>query len=142
MGFSVKLDTNGSRPRVIRSLMEKGLLDYVAMDIKTDPDGYATLMNGSGSVEPILESVRAIMVSGLDYEFRTTCVRPFVDAAILGRMAMMVKTAKRYVLQPFRRNRILDPEYFQGRDPGYNPEEMKVLKAVAEPFVKECLIRG
>jgi len=142
MGFFVKLDTNGSRPHILRGLMEKRLLDYVAMDIKTDSDGYAVLMNGSGSVEPVLESVRAIMASGLEYEFRTTCVRPFVDAPILGRMAMMVRGAKRYVLQPFRRTRILAPEYFQGKEPGYDAEEMKTLKAVAEPFVQECFIRG
>jgi pyruvate formate lyase activating enzyme len=142
MGFFVKLDTNGSRPHMIRSLMDKKLLDYVAMDIKTDPDGYAVLMNGNGSVEPVVESVRDIMVSGVEYEFRTTCVRPFVDPAVLGRMAMMIRNAKRYVLQPFRRARILAPEYFHDKQPGYNAGEMKELKAVAEPFVQECFIRG
>jgi pyruvate formate lyase activating enzyme len=141
MGFSVKLDTNGSRPHVICGLMEKGLLDYVAMDIKTDPHGYAALMNRSSGPEPILESAQAIMASGVDYEFRTTCVRPFVDADILRRMAMMIQGAKRYVLQPFRSARILDPDYFHMQEPGYPPEEMRRLKAVAEEMVKQCFIR-
>jgi len=142
MGFSIKIDTNGSRPDLLRSLLADGLIDYVAMDIKTDLDGYSVLMKRGNSIEPILESVRVIMDSGVDYEFRTTCVRPFVDADILAGMAMLIQGAKRYVLQPFRMTRILDPGFFQGHDVGYSPEEMKTLKAVAGPFVRECLIRG
>ncbi len=142
MGFSVKLDTNGSRPQVIRGLVGSGVLDYIAMDLKTGPEEYPILMNGRSGMEAIRESVRIIMESGLDYEFRTTCVRTLVDEAILARMASLIETARKYVLQPFRRGRILDPGYFRGQEPGYGPEEMKTLKAVAEPFVQECFVRG
>lgn len=142
MGFSVKLDTNGSRPRIIRGLLERSVLDYIAMDLKTGPDKYAILANGRSTMDAIQESVRVIMESGLEHEFRTTCVRSFVDEAVIRRMAVLIKGARRYVLQPFRRARILDPDYFRGQEPGYSDEQMRALKAVAEPFVQECFIRG
>lgn len=142
MGFTVKLDTNGSKPNVIRALLEKGLLDYIAMDLKTGAEKYEILMNGRSTLEAIRESVRVIMDSGVDYEFRTTCVKSFVDDPMLREMGMLIQGARRHVLQPFRRARILEPGYFHGREPGYTPEEMESLKAVAEPFVQECFIRG
>jgi len=141
MGFSLKIDTNGSRPHVIRSLLAEGLLDYVAMDIKADLDGYSALMNRAESAEQVLESVRIIMASDVDHEFRTTCVKPFVDPTVMEKMAGMIQGARRYVLQPFRTTRILNSDYFRGLEPGYTSEEMKTLRAVAEPFVRECLIR-
>lgn len=141
MGFSVKLDTNGSRPSIIRRLIYDGLLDYVAMDLKTEPEKYPSLMNADCDVENILESVRIIMEARIPYEFRTTCVKPFVDMATLGRMAALIRGAKRYVLQPFHRTRILNPGYFHGQDPGYTPDEMKGFKAAVEPLVQSCLIR-
>jgi pyruvate formate lyase activating enzyme len=142
MGFSVKLDTNGSSPQVIRDLLERGLLDYIAMDLKTGPEEYEALMSGRSSIQAIRESIQVVMESGLEYEFRTTCVKPFVDKNIMGRMTPLIQGARRYVLQPFRKAGILDPDYFQGQEPGHTPEEMKELKAVAEPHVMECFIRG
>jgi pyruvate formate lyase activating enzyme len=142
MGFGVKLDTNGSRPSVIRSLVQQGLLDYIAMDLKTGIDRYPALMNGPFRWEAIEQSVRLIMDSGLDYEFRTTCVNPFVDEPMVRQTAALIEGARRYVLQPFRRARLLDPGFFRGREPGYTEEEMDSLRALAAPFVQECFLRG
>src|SRR6056297_2648426 len=78
MGFSVKLDTNGSRPRVLAQLIEEDLLDYVAMDLKTDPARYSPLISRTCKPSSIRSSVQAILSSGLPHEFRTTCVWPLV----------------------------------------------------------------
>ncbi|MEW6665700.1 MAG: anaerobic ribonucleoside-triphosphate reductase activating protein [Thermodesulfobacteriota bacterium] len=141
MGYAVKLDTNGSRPWMIRDLLEQGLVDYMAMDLKTSPEDYGVLMNGDCKVEDILASAQIIMESKIPYEFRTTCVKPFVTPGRLAGMAGLIREAKLYVLQPFHRTRILAPGYFEGMDPGYSESEMHELRAVAEPFVRECRVR-
>jgi pyruvate formate lyase activating enzyme len=141
-GFSVKLDTNGSRPGVIRDLLRRSALDYIAMDLKTVPEGYPALVKGRFAPEDLIESIGVLMESGLPHEFRTTCVRPFVDASILERMARLIRGAERYVLQPYRSTRVLDPDFFQGVEPAYAEEGMRELQAVAARMVKSCSIRG
>ena len=72
MGYSVKLDTNGSRPQALKRLIKDGLLDYIAMDIKTDPACYSPFTRGETHPDDIFSSIGIIMDSGLAYEFRTT----------------------------------------------------------------------
>lgn len=141
MGYEVKLDTNGSRPWVIRDLVDQGLVDYIAMDLKTSPERYGALMNGDCKVEDILASAEIVMESKTPYEFRTTCAKPFVTPDILPGMARLIREARLYVLQPFHRTRVLSPEYFEGMDPGYSASEMEALRAMAQPFVRECRVR-
>lgn len=140
-GYAVKLDTNGSQPRMIRELMGKRLLDYVAMDIKTDPSLYPQFIQRKIDPDVIRSSVNLIMASGIAYEFRTTCVRPFVDAETVGTIGRLIRGCSLYVLQPFRQTRVLDPDFFENRKAGYDQEEMMRLKAVAEPWVETCIVR-
>ena len=79
LGYQVKLDTNGSRPDELEFLIKRDLVDYVAMDIKTDPYNYDPLIHKGFYPEDLLSSIRIIMESARDYEFRTTCVKGFVD---------------------------------------------------------------
>jgi len=81
--YPVKIDTNGSDPRMIAHLLEAEVIDYLAMDIKTDPNGYTPFITGALSPEDILSSIRIIMASRIDYEFRTTYVKPFMDESVL-----------------------------------------------------------
>jgi pyruvate formate lyase activating enzyme len=83
LGYAVKLDTNGSRPRILQKLLGAGLIDYVAMDIKTDPAHYSPLIQTKGHPDRILESIRIIMDTAPAYEFRTTCVKPLINAAVI-----------------------------------------------------------
>jgi pyruvate formate lyase activating enzyme len=140
-GCAVKLDTNGSRPRMIRELVEKGILDYIAMDIKTDPSLYPLYMQSEVDPEHLLESIKLIMASGLPYEFRTTCVRPIVDAGTVETIGRLIQGCCLYVLQQFRMVRVLQPDFFENRKAGYDHEEMMRLKAVAEPWVEKCIVR-
>lgn len=141
MGYKVKLDTNGSRPWVIRDLVDEGLVDYIAMDLKGSPEGYRVLMNGDCRMEDIAASAEILMSSSIPYEFRTTCARPFVTPEVLPDMARLIQGARLYVLQPFQWTRILQPEYFDGLEPGYSEGGMNELRAIAEPFVQECRVR-
>jgi pyruvate formate lyase activating enzyme len=146
LGLAVKLDTNGSRPEVLARLIEERLLDYIAMDIKTDLAHYGPPLVAAEEAKPIgaslRQSIQRIMASGLDYEFRTTCVRPFVDENSIIDIARAIQGARRYVLQPFRDVSLLDPLFFAGQAGGFSPSEMERLRAAAAPMVARCHIRS
>lgn len=102
LGIAIKLDTNGSFPEKLRSLVEAGLVDYVAMDIKNSKGKYAeTVGIANFDIAPIEESIRYLMSSGVDYEFRTTIVREFHTVEDIASIAEWVSGAKRYFLQNF-----------------------------------------
>jgi pyruvate formate lyase activating enzyme len=140
-GYAVKLDTNGSHPRILRELMGKKLLDYVAMDIKTDPSLYPKFMQREIDPDCIRSSIQLIMTSGIPYEFRTTCVRPIVDARTVETIAQLIQGCFLYVLQQFSPLRVLEPGFFENRRAGYDHEEMMQLKSIAEPWVGKCIVR-
>ena len=112
MGYSIKLDTNGSRPNELKRLIESGLVDYIAMDIKTDPFHYDSLARAACNPEDIISSIIAIMESASDYEFRTTCVKGFVDESIIEKIAALIKDSRLYALQRFNRSELLHPSIF------------------------------
>ena len=141
MGYPVKLDTNGSQPLVIEDLIQEGLVDYIAMDIKADLVGYAATIAEDFNPDSILSSIQIIMESAKDYEFRTTCVRPLVDAGVIDRITQLVQGAKRYVLQGFHKTQVLDPDFFAALEPGYAQDEMMAFQSIAEPRVGSCSIR-
>ncbi len=103
MGFLVKLDTNGSNPLKLKALLKKGLLDYVAMDIKNSPEKYPETVGIEGfDPEVVFESVAILKGAGVPYEFRTTLVKGFHEAADLERLGMLLAGADKYYLQSFR----------------------------------------
>jgi len=140
-GFPVKLDTNGSRPRVLRQLIAAGLVDYIAMDLKTDPVLYRSFIKPDCRPDPILESIELIMDSGIDYEFRTTCVKPIVTGRTIENILQLIQGARLYALQRFRNSEVLHPEFFRNGNCHYSDDEMAVLKALAEQTVARCVIR-
>ncbi len=142
MGYALKLDTNGSRPWVIKDLIEKGLIDYVAMDVKTEPGRYSHLIKRGYDPSGLLSSIQIIMGSEIDYEFRTTCVRPMVEPLVIGNIGRIIKGARLYALQGFHGRKLLHPEFFQGIKAGYDRDEMAQLKSIAEPYVQRCILRG
>jgi len=141
MGYSVKLDTNGSRPLVIKELIEEGLVDYVAMDIKTSPNLYKMFPRNRCKVDDIFSSIGIIMGSKIAYEFRTTCVRPLVDALAVEKIAKNIRDAELYALQGFHRTKLLRPEFFRGIEPAYDQDTMMGLKSIAGSYVQKCILR-
>lgn len=108
MGYRVKLDTNGYNPSMLRALVEAGLVDYVAMDVKNSPDRYGqTVGLDRLRLDTLEESLRFLMRGEVDYELRTTVVLPLHDEASVEQMAGWLlrlnggKPVKRLYLQPF-----------------------------------------
>jgi pyruvate formate lyase activating enzyme len=141
MGFPVKLDTNGSRPQVIKRLLDDDLVDYIAMDIKTDPERYNPLIQKDFNPDALLESIRLVMKSTVEYEFKTTCVKPLVDASAVEHISRLINGAPLYALQQFQHTNVLVPEFFQQNDCRFNEHELMSLQSIAQPWVEECLVR-
>ncbi len=140
-GYAVKLDTNGSYPEVIAALIRNGLVDYVAMDVKTDPDHYAPALCPKDPSAAVKASIKLIMASGLPYEFRTTCYRPVVNAKIMARIGHLINGAQTYAIQKFCANETLDSDAGSQKDHLFDDNELLKLKAIIEPMVDCCLMR-
>ena len=105
LGYLTKLDTNGSRPEVLKELVGAGLLDYVAMDIKNCPARYEETAGAAVQLEKIEQSIRFLLEAHVDYEFRTTVVAQLHNEASVAAMGQWVAAfgvkAKRWFVQPF-----------------------------------------
>jgi pyruvate formate lyase activating enzyme len=143
LGLAVKLDTNGSRPGMLRRLLTQGLVDSVALDLKTDPAAYAPVICEPGAADGVAESLRLLRDSGLPVEFRTTLAPPpLVDEAILARLAQRLGPRARYALQTCRFEAMLDPAFLAACSaPPYSPAQRAALLAAIRPLVGEALLR-
>ncbi|MBI5589049.1 MAG: anaerobic ribonucleoside-triphosphate reductase activating protein [Deltaproteobacteria bacterium] len=141
MGYSIKLDTNGSCPNVLEKLISGGLVDYVAMDIKTVPELYPQYIQKDCNTDAITSSIGLIKASGLSHEFRTTCIRPLIDKHIVRSICGMIQGADLYVLQRFRLSRVLNPEFFKAHDYRITENDLLEYRAIAEKWVTSCRIR-
>ena len=102
LGFATKLDTNGCFPETLEAVLEEGLADYVAMDIKNSPAKYArTVGLDSVDLAPILRSIDLLRDGQAEYEFRTTVVAEFHEADDFRQIGEMIAGARRYFLQGF-----------------------------------------
>jgi pyruvate formate lyase activating enzyme len=133
--FNVKLDTNGMKPEVLEKCL--GLVDYVAMDLKTAPRRYREL--GCGSPDALMESVRLVLEGDVDYEFRCTVVPGFVDAESVSEMNRAVSGARRFVFQQFVPGDTLDPG-FRGIEP-FSMGVIEGFRKLMESFVDEVVLR-
>ena len=141
MGFLVKLDTNGSNPGMLKTLINKKLVDYIAMDIKAPLEKYDEIVGAKVNKEAIRESIALIMNSGIDYEFRSTLLPKFHSAQDMEKMASMVEGADLYCLQQFNPNaEMIDNELKKERK--FIKEELEALKKIAERYVKKVELRG
>lgn len=110
MGFLVKLDTNGTRPEIIQELIDAGLIDYIAMDIKNSIDKYdMTAGVRDFDTGKILKSIDVIIQSGIEHEFRTTIVRNYHTEDDIRRICTMIEGCRAYYLQKYTdRESVLD----------------------------------
>ncbi|ACL04003.1 anaerobic ribonucleoside-triphosphate reductase activating protein [Desulfatibacillum aliphaticivorans] len=141
MGFELKLDTNGSRPGVLGQILEKGLADYVAMDLKTDPALYAEMVASPVEPEKIRTSIQTILDSGTPHEFRTTCAHPMIDADILAGLMDQLSGADLWVFQECQGTRMLEPDFLEKAEIVYTREDVEAFAAQASSCVKEVRVR-
>lgn len=141
MGFLVKLDTNGSNPALLKILINKKLVDYIAMDIKAPLEKYDEVAGAKVDKDSIKESIALIRDSGIDYEFRSTILPKFHSAQDIEKMALMIENAKLYCLQQFNPNAELLDGKLKNEKP-FTKEELSELKKIAERHVKKVELRG
>ncbi len=138
-GFSVKLDTNGSNPEVLKSLFDNNLIDYVAMDVKNSFEKYEETVGVSCDTKNIKKSIDIIKKSGVDYEFRTTVVPGVHTEDDIEKIGEQIQGASKYFLQNFLPEKTIYGG-FMNKNP-FSKEELKKLKEKADPFVEFCQIR-
>ena len=140
MGYDVKLDTNGTRPDLLRRLVIDGLVDYVAMDIKNSPEKYAYTcgLPEGYDLSKIEESKNFLMEGRVDFEFRTTVAKPFHDENDFIKIGEWLKGSEKYFLQQFK-----DSGDIIGQEiSSYNDMEMEKFLTLLLPFVPNAQLRG
>lgn len=141
LGFLIKLDTNGSRPEIIKEIAAKGLVDYIAMDIKGPLEKYPKITSSSVNPEKIKETAEFLHASKIEFEYRTTVVRGLLQESDFYKIRNEFQKfgpPKKYFLQNFRPDVTLE-EGFQKTEP-YSAEEMQKFKEIFEGFCF-CFIR-
>lgn len=141
-GVMVRLDTNGTNPCTLKDLIARKLLDSVAMDIKAplQKEEYELVSGVPCNIEDIKESIRIIMESGIEYEFRTTVCPSQLDGDDIEEIARTIQGARRYILQSFRPNHCLDTDMLKIKP--YPAETLRDFSASAGKYVDYCCVRG
>lgn len=139
LGFAVKLDTNGYHPQMLKAVLDEGLIDYTAMDIKNSPEKYAlTCGLPEMDLSPIRESIDLLKNSSIDYEFRTTVVAEFHAKEDFPAIGELIRGARRYYLQCFTDR---DSVPF-GNLHAPSAEDLKAYAEIMKQFVLSTEIRG
>lgn len=138
LGYLVKLDTNGSNPQVLSKLLQEKVVDYIAMDVKHTFSWYAWLVGEVHSIDAYKESIEIIMKSGIDYEFRTTCIQGVHSPQAIEEMAQYIKGARKYVLQNYVGKNTLDPS-FAGTP--FHISDLQNFKEIVKRYVEIVDIR-
>ncbi|MFA5742891.1 MAG: anaerobic ribonucleoside-triphosphate reductase activating protein [Candidatus Paceibacterota bacterium] len=139
LGFSVKLDTNGSNPAMLSELIGSGLVDYVAMDVKLPFERYVEVCNTQDEAFNVQQSINILKMEKVDYEFRTTIVSSVHSREDILKIARWISPAKRYYLQNFRPEKTIDPE-FEKVTP-YPIEFLTEVRQIIAPFFEVCQVR-
>ena len=141
LGFKIKLDTNGTFPDKLSILLNKGLIDYVAMDIKNSPEKYPlTVGQLDFDVIPVLESASILMKGSVPYEFRTTLVREFHSFEDIEKIGKLLRGAKNYYLQSFE-----DSGDLVGASSvlsALSPEETEHCRMILSKYIENVIIRN
>lgn len=143
-GYAVKIDTNGSNPNMLKNLIDKKLIDYVAMDVKTQSydqkdKSYNRITGVKINLNKIKKSIKLIKDSNIDYEFRTTVVPGLHKKHDIVQIARELSPAKKYYLQSFRPEKTLDPK-FEKIKPYSEKYILDIVKSIS-PFFEICQMR-
>lgn len=140
MGYKVKLDTNGSNPELLRQILDEGLVDRVAMDIKNSPELYGmTAGREDIDLNAIEKSKDMLLNGGIDYEFRTTVVKGIHTKESLVEAAKWIEGAKEYYLQQFKDS----GDLLKGEGlSAFDEREMHELCEAVKYYVPAAEVRG
>ncbi len=143
LGFYTKLDSNGTHPQMIKELINRQLIDYIAMDVKGPLEKYQAIVAYPVDTDAVKASIQLIMDSDIDCEFRTTVVKSQLifdknkkdDFDAIGQL---VRGAPRFALQKFRTGRTLNPRF--ERETTYSDEDFQLIKNKMEQYVDKCVV--
>jgi pyruvate formate lyase activating enzyme len=138
LGLLVKLDTNGSRPELLGELIEKGLLDYVAMDIKNCKEKYEETCGVSVSISDIEKSIDTLRKSGVPFEFRTTVSSELHSVSDIASLAKWIGGEQKYYLQNF----VDSGDTIEGGLSPVSAENLEKMRVEAAKYIKNTFIRG
>lgn len=140
LGYDVKLDTNGTNPKMLAKLIKAKLIDYVAMDLKAPLDKYPKVVATLVDIEAIKKSLNLLLKGSLPYEFRTTLVPGLHTQDDLLAMAKSIKGAQRWFLQEFKSNTPLVNQKFE-KKASFSRQEMAEMLKLAQSIVPVCSLR-
>ena len=138
MDYAVKLDTNGSLPDRLAELLALGLVDYVAMDVKSSPAGYEAAVGAEVAASVYDRSIRVLQNSGIPYEFRTTAVKGIHTPADFAAIGQWLAGEPAYFIQKFVDSGQLLGEGYDA----FSQEEMEHLLAVVREYIPTAQLRG
>ena len=137
-GFAVKLDTNGSKPEIVKTLLP--YVDSIAMDVKCAPETYP-LLTKFRKTDRVAESISIIRTKARDYEFRTTVIDDIHHLDEMRQIGELIKGARRYVLQPFiPRDDLLDEELRRKKRTA--PDHLKKCAHLMQPYAADVVVKG
>ncbi len=138
-GFLVKLDSNGTNPELLQEMIDKKMVDYIAMDIKSPLSKYSRTVARAVDVDAIKKSVNILMSSRVPYEFRTTVVKALLSPEDILEIGQEIKGARKYYLQKFVSTKILNPQFIKKTT--YSDQEFKSFQDKLKNYVEYCGIR-
>lgn len=141
LGYLIKIDTNGTFPEKLKELIDKKLVDYIAMDVKAPKKKYSKLSGKKVDVKKIQKSIDIIRNSGLDYEFKTTFVPDLLSKKDIKEIGKWLDGSEKYFLQQFKNNTTTLSSDIQTKK-SYSEEELLDALEEVKPFFKYCDIRG
>ncbi len=140
IGLKIKLDTNGYLPEKIKEFINKKLVDYVSMDIKSSKEKYSKACGVNVNLKKILETIEIIIKSDIDYDFRTTCVPELVKKEDIEEISEMINGAKIYILQQYNNENVYSEEYKKIFP--YSEKEIEEFAEIAKKYVGEVKINN
>ena len=138
MGYAIKLDTNGMLPQRLAEVLATNLVDYVAMDIKSSPDGYAAATGTDADVSAVTDSLSLLRHSGIPFELRTTAVRGIHTVADFAAIGEWLGDVPAYFIQRFVDSGQLLGEGFDA----FSTEEMEHLLTTVRAYIPSAQLRG
>ncbi len=139
MGFSVKLDTNGSYPEKLEGILQLGLADYVAMDIKNCKEKYAeTIGFKSFDIAPVEKSLELLQNSGIPYELRTTVTSNFHSKEDIEKLAQWIQGTEKYFLQNF----VNSGNLIDNTVSGVSRDIMREMLKIVKKYISTAEMRG
>lgn len=136
LGYLIKLDTNGLKPKIIQEILNENLIDYIAVDIKAPLEKYNVITQTDLDTNLIKQTIDIVLNSSIDYEFRTTIVKNFLNENDLIEIGLLINGAKKLYLQQYKNtNKIIENNLC------YTKNEIKNISLKLTDYIKNVKIR-